>query len=78
MYLSASSFGADLYHPSQELEQEAKGGFRICGKCIFRLFSTALLLESLLPELAGHIAPVWLRVPAAALDLPAAGCFRSG
>lgn len=68
MYLSASSFGADLYHPSQELEQEAKGGFWICGKCIFRLFSTVLLLESLLPELAGHISAVWLRVPAAALS----------
>lgn len=78
MYLSASSFRADLYHPSQELEQEAKVGFWICGKCIFRLFSTALLLESLLPELAGHTAVVWLRVPAAALDLPAAECFRPG
>lgn len=78
MYLSASSFRADLYHPSQELEQEAKEGFWICGKCIFRLFSTSLLLESLLPELAGHISAVWLRVPAAALDLPAAECFHSG
>lgn len=81
MYLS-TSLHLKLAHPSIP---KTKAGSRwrvwICGKFVFRLLGTALPFQKAIfqkasaPEMVGDVAPAWLRVPAAALGLPAAECF---